>query len=269
MVSLRMSVVVGVAVCLAAVVLRAQDGAVFKDVAAEAFIRDSRAAIGQGEGRVLGLHTLLLRGRSRVVLGDQPAVDAAVEIKVLLPDRYVRTDVAAASRLVTGFSGNDLLTSAEDSSGVSLPPANLHAGLVKVEQARLARLLLGMAAYVSTRYFVTFRSGAGVLQMSQVQASASSAVGRLAPNTIEGAGRDGFFVRISVDGSRFPARIEYLARKNSVNVIEFSDRRDVDGLRLPFRIRTMDGGRTIDDLTLEQIAVNLPLSDSDFPIPRR
>lgn len=261
-------VVAGVAVA----VLHAQDGALFQDTTAESLFRAARVAIGQGEGKVLALRSLVLKGKSRVLLGDQPAVDATVEIRVLLPDRYLRTDVAGASRLMTGFSGQTLLTSIDDGKEISSPPANLHAGLLKVEQARLARLLLGMAAYVSPYYFVTFRAMGGPAELAgPLQAPATTVIrdGRLDQNVIEGAGRDGFFVRLFLDSGRYPITLAYRAIKDAMNEMTFADRREVDGLRLPFRISTRDGKRTIDDLVFDQISVNVPLGDADFAPSRR
>lgn len=41
------------------------------------------------------------------------------------------------------------------------------------------------------------------------------------------------------------------------------------GIRLPFRISTSDGKRTIDDLVFDQVVVNVPLGAADFAPSRR
>jgi hypothetical protein len=270
----RLSVCLSACVVAGAAVvsLGAQDGAVFKDATAESIFRAARLAVGQGEGKVLALRSLVLTGRSRVALGDQPAIDASVEIRILLPDRYLRTDVAGDSRMTTGFSGQTLLTSIDDGRELSSPPPDLHAGLLKVEQARLARLLIGMAGYVSPYFFVTFRAMGGQADLAgPLDAPARTVIrdGRLDQNVIEGAGRDGFFVRMFVDSGHFPLTLAYRTTKDAMNEMTFADRRDADGLRLPFRITTKDGKRTIDDLVFDQVRVNVPLGAADFAPSRR
>jgi len=47
-------------------------------------------------------------------------------------------------------------------------------------------------------------------------------------------------------------------------VVTFSDRREVAGLLMPFRIVTTSNGRIVDELVLDEILVNPELSKSDF-----
>lgn len=259
------------AACLAGsfgmLALSAQQGAVFKDGQAEAIFRGAQAAVGHGEGKVVGLRTIVAKGKSKVVVGEGDPVDAQVEIRVLLPDHYLRIDTAGTSRMLTGFAGKTLLTAMEDGGQRSTPPQNLHEGLLKVEQARLARLLLGATAYVSPHYFITFRSTGAVQGMANPLDARAGSVSNLSAsedNVIEGAGRDNFFVRLFVGVTRLPMRMEYRASKDRMNTIVFADRREVDGLRIPFRITTSDAKRTIDDVILEQVVVNGPLTPADF-----
>lgn len=250
--------------------LSAQQGAVFKDGLSESVFRSARLAVGHGEGKVAALRSMVLRGRSKVAVGDGEPVDASLEIRVLLPDHYLRIDTAGASRMLTGFAAKTLLTAMEDGGQRSAPPANMRDGLLKLEQARLARLLLGTTTYVSSEYFITFRSAGAVQAMAgplQGRAGSVSSLSSAEDNVIEGAGRDGFFVRLFVGVTKVPQKMEYLASKDRLYTIAFADRRDVDGLQIPFRITTTDGKRTIDDLFLEQAAVNPPLTPSDFGIP--
>jgi hypothetical protein len=129
-----------------------------------------------------------------------------------------------------------------------------------------------MAGYVSPFYSITFRAMGGQADLAgPLQAPATTVIrdGRLDQNVIEGAGRNGFFVRLFLDGRRYPITLAYRATKDAMNEMTFADRREVDGLRLPFRISTRDGKRTIDDLVLDQISVNVPLGDADFAPSRR
>src|SRR5437879_575357 len=73
----------------------AQDHTQFMDVNAENLFRNSRAAISSGGKAVYELRALILKGRSRFVVDDGGALaGAAVEIKLLLPDHYLRTDTS-------------------------------------------------------------------------------------------------------------------------------------------------------------------------------
>jgi hypothetical protein len=243
------SILVGLVVVGPAVVwVSTQDGALYKDSVAATMLQDARAAIGHGQGKVLSLKTLVLKGKSRVALEGQPAVDAVVEMRILLPDHYLRVDVAPASRLFTGFAGKTLLTAVDDGVGLTAPPMPLRDGLLQQEQARLARLLLGMAAYVSPHYFITFTSN------------------RNDPHALEGERQGGFFLVMSLDGGSRPVSLRYRTVRDEMNTMSFADRRDADGLQLPFRITTTKAGRTIDDITLDQIRVNPPLGDEDFVV---
>ena len=44
----------------------------------------------------------------------------------------------------------------------------------------------------------------------------------------------------------------------------FEDRRDVNGLKLPFHVTTTAGGRIVDELILDQILVNPEIGKDDF-----
>lgn len=256
-----------VAVCallVASFAAFAQQGTVFKDASAEATFRRARVAVGRGEG-VDNLKALVLKGSSRVAFGSGDLVPASVVIKILLPDHYLRVDTAGGSRLVTGFAGKNLLTAIEQEGQRSVPPAEMHDSLRKVEEARLARLLLATTAYVSPYYFITFRS------IGAVQALAGPEFGGTvttrsdyADNILEGAGRDGFFVRLFIRPNGYPVKMEYRTTKDHLNVIALDDRRESGGFLFPFRITTMDGKRTLDDLVLDEVAVNPLLTAADF-----
>jgi hypothetical protein len=44
----------------------------------------------------------------------------------------------------------------------------------------------------------------------------------------------------------------------------FADRREVNGLRIPFHITTTAGGRVIDELLFDQVLVNPEIGKGDF-----
>jgi hypothetical protein len=256
---------------LAALSLRvgAQDQTVFMDVAAENLFRYSRAAISGGGRTVHSLHTLILKGRSRFVVDDVGGLaGAAVEIKLLLPDHYLRTDTSGVLQKMAGYAGGRVLSAMHDDAAVSYPPDRLVKQILLNERLRVARLLLGAATYVGPDLALTFRSVPKSVEMVDPRVNARTAV------TIENSSAepfvalvtgDRFAARLVVDGSTHaPTQIEYTGQdKNSV-VVTFSDRREVAGLLMPFRIVTTSNGRLVDELVLDEILVNPELSKSDF-----
>jgi hypothetical protein len=92
----------------------AQDHTDFMDVAAENLFRYSRAAISGGGGTVTRLRSLALKGRSRFAVDDTGGLaGAAVEIKLLLPDYYLRTDTSGLLEKVAGYAGKAVLSGLE------------------------------------------------------------------------------------------------------------------------------------------------------------
>lgn len=65
------------------------------------------------------------------------------------------------------------------------------------------------------------------------------------------------YARMAVGGGVYPGTPQE-------ETMTFEDRRDANGLKLPFRITTTAGGRVIDALILEQILVNPEIGKGDF-----
>ena len=129
------------------------------DVAAENLFRYSRAAISGGGRTVHSLHTLILKGRSRFVVDDVGGLaGAAVEIKLLLPDHYLRTDTSGVLQKMAGYAGGRVLSAMHDDAAVSYPPDRLVSQILLNERLRVARLLLGTATYVGPDSALAFRS---------------------------------------------------------------------------------------------------------------
>ena len=247
----------------------AQDQTVFMDVAAENLFRYSRAAISGGGRTVYTLRTLILKGRSRFVVDDAGGLaGAAVEIKLLLPDHFLRTDTSGVLQKTAGYAGSRVLSAMHDDGAVSYPPDRLVKQILLNERLRVARLLLGAATYVGSDLALTFRSVPKSVDMVDPRVNARTAV------TIENSSGepfaalvtgDRFAARLVVDGStRAPTQIEYTGQDKNPVVVTFSDRRDVGGLLMPFRIVTTANGRLVDELVLDEILVNPELSKSDF-----
>jgi hypothetical protein len=83
---------------------RAQDQTLFTDVAAENLFRYSRMAVGTGPA-VAGLRSLVLKGRSRLLVDSKPIASATVEIKLLLPVTICASAIGTAERRA-GYAGS-------------------------------------------------------------------------------------------------------------------------------------------------------------------
>src|SRR5438046_2774552 len=79
----------------------AQEPAEFADARARDLITQARIAISGGPGGVARLRSLSLKGQSRIPESGGGLMDAAVEIRVLLPDHYLRIDSGTFGRRVT------------------------------------------------------------------------------------------------------------------------------------------------------------------------
>jgi hypothetical protein len=136
------TVVCGVLLCIRAA---AQDRTQFADPAAQDLFRFSRAAVGGGA--VSKLKSLVMKGHSRVLGNDGALMPAAVEIKFLLPDNYLRIDSANGSDKVAGYSGKTVLSVIRQNGNVQRPPDQIVPQILRNERIRAARLLLGAATY--------------------------------------------------------------------------------------------------------------------------
>jgi hypothetical protein len=242
----------------------AQNNYQFSDPNVEDLFRYARMAVGGGA--VSKVKALQFKGRSKVDLNGS-LIDCAVDIKILLPDHYLRVDSTQTDAKLAGYAGKTLLSAIRAGANVSTPPDNLTSVILKNERMRLARLLLGIATYVTADVTMIFHSAGltGGLVDPRVSAKTSAtASGRGQPNTADITGPDGFRARLIVDASdRMPTKLLY-AGGTQEETMTFEDRRDVNGLKLPFRIKTTAGGRVIDELIFDQILVNPEIGKGDF-----
>ena len=249
---------IGVGLALFTSALMAQDATTFKDDNARDLFTRARFAVGAS--RVPHLTALTMRGKSRIA-EDNRVTEADTEIRILLPDCYLRIDAAGRSIRRTGFCDKDLLTSIVEQGEESRPPQSMASTLLKSEQARLARLLLGAATYVSSRHALTFRS-----KLEQLGPNPGGGVdaGRPVPFQLEVSGQNNFGADVVFDSATStPSRIDAAIGKRTVSTV-FSDRREVSGLKLPFRMTSTTDGKPVDDLLLDQVVVNSPLTQADF-----
>jgi hypothetical protein len=244
----------GVALVLATAV--AQSAVNFKDREAEDLFRASRLAVSGTPGAIAKLKTLAFKGTSSLPATDGSTINATVEIKILLPDYYIRVDTMGSGERVQGYAGSKLLDMTRGGGRTSAPPDQAKAQLLKVERSELARLLLGTTTWVSTEQSMTFYSRGTPVAMP----------GPASPLGLDVVGDNGqpllrFFVEAE---PRVPTRIVYWSGENAVWTTAFADRRDVSGWRLPHHITTTSAKGSIDEMIFDEIVVNPPLTKADF-----
>jgi hypothetical protein len=221
---------------LAATAVHAQPppSARFLDAAARDQLERARTAVLGGRS-LEGLRSLVLKGRLRVGVSRDQAVDGQVEIRVLLPDRYLRVDTINGAERRSGFAGRGLLTSK---------------GELSAERANFARLMLGLAAYIPLDPPLTFES------------TGDSAFADTVAVDVSGPA---FAARMVFDSpSHIPLRLVYDSRSGAGTVMSFANRRDVDGMALPSRVTTLVADRVLETLMFDEMHVNADLRDSDF-----
>jgi hypothetical protein len=246
--------------------LAAQDATQFRDPAAEDFFRYSRMALGGGA--VNKIKTLSFKGKSKTQVGNG-VIDANVEIKILLPDHYLRVDAIPTSQRIAGFAGKTLLSAIRDGEAVSYPPDQLKPQILKFERFWMARLLLGTTTYVSSEMSMRFQSIGGALEMTDPRANARNAasvdLSHLDPLAVMALGDDGFATRWTVDTAHLPVKLSYQGGSDRGTwTITFADRRSTGGVLMPYRITTMNGDRVVDDLSFDQILINPEIGKGDF-----
>ncbi len=247
--------------------------ATFKDQTSYDLFRAARMAVGGGEGAIVKLRSLRFTGRSRVrVEGVPELVEGDVEVRVLLPDHYLRIDSSGTSVRLTGYAAGQLLSVFSENRELLRPPAKLRDGLLKSERAHLARLMLGAAAWTSPHFALTFRSVGSPAEMVDPRLSAEtisvSQASRIA-HMLETTGEHGFFLRLLLAGNKLPARIEYRVGNRQMTIM-FEDRQPVSGLRLPHKITTTDHkGTIVDQMRFTLLEVNPPLTAVEFDVPNR
>jgi hypothetical protein len=247
--------IVATVVCVGASVGRGQspatDGA--------RLVNEAQRAIGAAAA-MRGLRTLVLRGHTRVLNGATNRLSAPrpTEIRILLPDHYLKTCEAPAERYRNGFSSGRLLNAIVPTKpGVEFAAEFGPEDLI-LERIQFTRLTLGMLARIS-----------GVLDLA-VQAKRADtfeakATGFQAQVDLDPVTRVPLRVRWDGDvhfpepGSAFPSK-----PIRAEVVLSFEDRRVVAGLKLPYRIRRLSRDIVFEELLIDAIQVNPPLTAAQF-----
>jgi len=232
-----------------------QDGVFLRDARARDLFGSARVAIFGGPGGIARLHAMRLKGRSRFPASDGTLLSATVEIRVLLPDHYLRIDSGSFGRRMAGYAGNKTLDLIETPDGKTVPNSGDMATVLFTNRAELARLMLGVATYTSQEMPLRLQTRDTPVPMP----------GPSEPLGIDAVGDSGFAARIVFDGkSHLPVRLVFWGSDRSVLTTSYADRRSTGGMKAPFSVVTTAGDRIVDELLFDEIAVNPSLSTTDF-----
>jgi hypothetical protein len=259
---------------------------------AESVIAAARTALG-GEAKIGAVKTFIATGRTRQVRGEN-LVPIEFEIQAELPDKYSRRDEFPqqdAGPVTAGFVGDQLVliprpVPPPPRPGMPAPPPGamekqLMARTVQAKQD-FARLLLGMFAGSTTAFPLTFayvgqaeapQGKADVLDVS----GPANFKGRLfvadnglpimfswtAPAAPGGPGGPGG-PRPGGPPAGSPGSPASPAPPAPEQRLFFADYRDVDGLKLPFRIRRAAGAETTEETTFDRYRINAKVDPRRF-----
>lgn len=242
------------AAAIACVTLVAQDPELLRDPKAKDLFNSARIAIFGGPGGVARLQSLRFTGRSRFIGSDGELLSAAVEIRVLLPDRYLRIDTGSFGRRQTGYAVKASLDKIESVTGRVTPDSRPAAAILQADRSELARLMLGIAIYALPDVPMKMQTRDTQIEMPGLP----EALG------IDATG-DTFATRIAFDGkSHLPVRLVFWSGDRTALTATFSDRRSAGGMKVPYSIVTTAAERIVDELTFDEVAVNPRLTASDF-----
>jgi hypothetical protein len=221
-------------------------------------LAEARLALG-GEARIAGVKTFIASGRTRQIRGNN-LIPIEFEIQSEVPDKYSRRDEVPAQDTapsLSGFNGDTLILVPP------LPPqqAAAAAGRVAATRQEVARLMLGM-----------FATSMGTLPLTFIYAGRAEAPQGQA-DVLEVTGPANFKARLFIDGqTRLPLMLTWQAPAappaGAPSAVEqrmfFADYRDVDGLKLPFRIRRAAGADTTEETTFDRFRINARIDPGRF-----
>ena len=228
-------------------------------------LASTRAVLGD----VTRVRNFVATGQTRQLRGSQES-PVAFEIAAELPDRYVRVDAApsrSGAPTTVGFNADDLIQ--RPAPSMPGPPAGtapitqmdaMRRGRVTAIRQDFARLLLGMFGASMGSYPLTFAYGG------------SGQAPQGAADIVEASGAANFSLRLFIyRDSHLPAMVTWagLAQGRTIeNRIIFSEYRDVDGLRLPFRHQRAVGADLVEETVIERYRINTTIDPHTFDVPK-
>jgi hypothetical protein len=252
-------------------------------------ISSAREALG-GEKKLSAVRTFTATGRTRQIRGNN-LVPIEFEINCELPDKFVRKDEIPAQDTdptTRGFTGDTLIQIPPPGAGRGgaraggpppggpprggPPPGSPAPGggrgpggpvppIVVVKQD-FARLMLGMFAASYPSFPLTFKYVA-IGEAPEGQA-----------DILEVAGPANFSTRFVVQReTHLPVMLMWNSSAAGQPApaeqrMYFADYREVDGLRLPFRIRRAVGADTVEETTFDRFRINAKIDPRKFETPK-
>jgi hypothetical protein len=271
-------------------------GAQAPDERAAKVLADTRAALG-GEAKLAAVTSLTTTGRTRRVQGDN-LVPIEFEILVELPDKYLRKDEIPAQEsdpTTTGFNGDVVLqipppAVPQPRPGMPAPPPGQFENMLRqralVARQDFARLMLGMFATSFKAYPLTFKY-AGQAEAPQGKAHVLEATGEnnfalrffvhaetnlpimvswTAPPRQSPPGRGAPAAPAAAPGAAASGPQPPAAGTPPEQRLYFADYRDVDGIKLPFRIRRAAGANTTEETTFDRFRINQKIDSRRFEV---
>ena len=246
---------------------------------AESVIANARKALG-GEAKIASVKTFIATGRTRQVRGEN-LVPIEFEIQAELPDKYSRRDefpAQDAGPVTAGFVGDELVliprpVPPPPRPGAPAPPPNAQEMMLRqrLNQSKqdFARLLLGMFAGTTASFPVTYS------YVGQAEAPQGKA------DVIDVKGPANFAARLFIAANGLPIMLSWQApgapgapgapaapvapaSRPPEQRLFFADYRDVDGLKLPFRIRRAAGSETTEETTFDRYRINAKVDPRRF-----
>jgi hypothetical protein len=243
-------------------------------------LADVRTALG-GEEKLSAIKTFTTTGRTRRVQGDN-LVPIEFEMLVELPDKYLRKDEIPAQEsdpTTTGFNGDQLLqipppSPPQPRPGMPAPPEgafeNMLKGRALTARQDFARLMLGMFGTSFKAYPLTFT------HIGQAEAPQGKA------HVLEATGENNFKIRYFVHmETHLPVMVSWTAAGQAPPAgappagpppappdqrLYFADYRDVDGIKLPFRLRRALGSNTTEETTFDRFRLNVKIDPRRFEV---
>ena len=240
----------------------------------------AREALG-GDAVLAASKSFVATGRTRQIRGNN-LVPIEFEINCELPDKYVRKDEIPAQDTdptTRGFNGDTLIQVPPPGAGRGGPRAGgpgpggpPPAGgrgpggppvppIVAVKQD-FARLMLGMFAASFPSFPLTFKYGA-VGEAPEGKA-----------DVLDVNGPANLVMRFVVQReTHLPVMLMWNAPAPGQPAppeqrLYFADYREVDGLKLPFRIRRAVGADTIEETTFDRFRINAKIDPRKFEMPK-
>src|SRR5687768_16131975 len=250
---------------------------------ADAVMAAARAALG-GEAKIAAVKTFIATGRTRQVRGEN-LVPIEFEIQAELPDKYSRHDefpAQDAGPVTSGFVGDALVlvprpVPPPPRPGAPAPPPGAQEAMLRTRlngaKQDFARLMLGMFAGSTPAFPLTYS------HVGQAEAPQGKA------DVIDIKGPNNFAARMFIAAdTHLPIMLSWTApqgpqggpgapgapsapgapRAPVEQRLFFADYRDVDGLKLPFRIRRAAGAETTEETTFDRYRINVRVDPRRF-----